>query len=219
MAPDTGEFLVIGLGRFGASVARTLDSLGYDVLAIDADLALVQAFADELPNVMQADASDVRVLRQLGAADVTTAVVCIGSSIEASVLTTVALADIGVPNIWAKAVSPQHGQILERVGAHHVMHPEVEMGVRVAHLLTGRMSEYVELDEDFVLVETKVPPAMVGKRLGDVGSAEQIGVTVVCVQPQGSRFAPANPDTVLGADDLLIAAGSRSSVDEFVGRA
>ena len=121
--------LVIGLGRFGSAVAHELERLGFEVLGIDADAKLVQAHADVLTHVVQADTSDnVEVLLQLGAAEFDSAVVGIGSDVEASILTTAALVDVGIPNIWAKAVTASHGRILSRIGAHHVVYPEHEMG-------------------------------------------------------------------------------------------
>ncbi|MET0909290.1 MAG: TrkA family potassium uptake protein, partial [Ilumatobacteraceae bacterium] len=146
-----GEVVVIGLGRFGSALALTLVEMGFEVLGVDADAVRVQEHSGSLTQVVQADTTSERALRQLGVADTVTAVVCIGSDIEASILTTAALADLNVPNIWAKAVTPAHGNILTRVGAHNVVFPEAEMGKRLARLVTGSLIEYVALDDDFVL--------------------------------------------------------------------
>lgn len=213
-----GEILVIGLGRFGSSVARTLIDMGYEVLGVDFDDDTVQEHADVLTHVVQADTTNERALRQIGAADVTTAVVCIGTDVESSVLTTVQLADLGIPNIWAKAITDAHGKILERVGAHHVVFPEADMGARVAHLLTGQALEYVELDDDFVLVEARAPEGVLGVRLGDAGLRAKYAVTVVCVKAPGSSFTYAARETVLGRDDLIVVAGHRADVDRFLDR-
>jgi Trk K+ transport system NAD-binding subunit len=145
--------LVIGLGRFGSALAETLMELGHDVLGVDADPKIVQDHADDLTHVLEADATDIEVLRQLGAGEFGRAVVAIGTDLEASILTASVLGELGVPDIWAKAITVAHGRILERVGAHHVVYPEHDMGRRVAHLLTGRMIEFVQLDEGFALVE------------------------------------------------------------------
>jgi len=128
---------VVGLGRFGAAVALTLVRDGVEVLAIDDDAKLVERWADELTHVVQADSTDEEVLRALGVGQFEHAVVAIGTNLEASVLTVLALVEAGVPDIWAKAVSDKHGRVLERVGAHHVVYPETSMGERVAHVLTG----------------------------------------------------------------------------------
>ncbi len=162
-----GEIVVIGLGRFGSALASTLVEMGHEVLGLDADEERVQQHAGVLTHVAQADTTDERTLRQLGVADAVTAVVAIGADVESSVLTTGALVDLGVPNIWAKALTDSHGRILQRVGAHHVVFPEAEMGSRVARLVTGALIEYFALDDDFVLIEMVVPKGLAGKRLGD----------------------------------------------------
>ena len=130
---EASSIVVIGLGRFGTAVAQSLVQMGKEVLAIDEDFDLVQRWADELTHVVQADSTDEEALRQLGVGDFDRAVVAIGADIEASVLTVLALAESGVADIWAKAITRKHGQILERVGAHHVVFPERSMGERVAH--------------------------------------------------------------------------------------
>ena len=135
--------VVVGLGRFGTELAATLMDLGRDVLAIERDPELVERFKQKATLVVQADATSVDVLRDLGVASVETAVVAIGTSLEASVLTTLALHEVGVQNIWAKAVSGSHEQILQKVGATHIVFPELAMGRRVARLLAHRVKSYV----------------------------------------------------------------------------
>lgn len=212
-----GEILVIGLGRFGSAVANTLVEMGHEVLGVDTDLERVQEHADALTHVVQADATSEKTLRQLGAADLVTALVCIGNDVEASVLTAAALVDVGVRSIWAKAITEAHGRILRRVGAHHVVFPEAEMGNRVAHLVTGSMLEYIALDENFVLVEMRAPDALVGRELGEAGLRAKYRVTVVCVKPQGEAFTYATRETVIHTDDLIVVAGHRDDVTRFSG--
>lgn len=209
------EILVIGLGRFGSSLAHTLIDMGYEVLGVDTDAVRVQEHADALTHVVEADCTTERALRQIGASDIKTAVVCIGSDVESSVLTTVALVDLGIPNIWAKAITKPHGTILERVGAHHVVFPEAEMGARVAHLLTGRMMEYFALDDSFVLVETTTPPWLVDVPLAATNLRARFNITVVCVKHQGQPFTYATSETTLGSDDLIVVAGHRVDVERF----
>ena len=136
-----GEIVVIGLGRFGSSLAYTLIGMGFEVLGVDADAERVQEHAGALTHVVQADSTSERALKQIGASEAVTVAVCIGTDIEASVLTTAAVVDLGVRNVWAKAITEAHGRILQRVGAHHVVFPEAEMGSRVAHLLTCHPAE------------------------------------------------------------------------------
>ena len=130
-----GAVLVIGLGRFGGATAGELDRLDREVLAVDSRLDLVQKWAERITHAVQADVTKIEALQQLGASEFPTAVVAVGSSIEASVLITANLVDLGIPDIWAKAISKSHGQILTRIGANHVIYPEAEAGERVAHLL------------------------------------------------------------------------------------
>ena len=210
-----GEIIVIGLGRFGSSLASTLIEMGHEVLGIDADETRVQQHAELLTHVVQADTTSEKTLRQLGVGDAVTAVVAIGADIEASVLTTGALVDIDVPNIWAKALTQSHGRILQRVGAHHVVFPEAEMGSRVARLLTGALIEYLALDDDFVLIETQVPRTLAGKRLGDTDLRAHFKVTVVCIKPEGQAFTYAESATVLGEHDLIVVAGHRGDIERF----
>jgi trk system potassium uptake protein len=212
--PDDGV-LVIGLGRFGSALAETLMGLGQQVLGVDADQRIVQDLADQLTHVVQADSTDIEALRQLGAGEFGRAVVGIGTDLEASILTTSVLVDLEVADIWAKAISAPHGRILQRVGAHHVVFPEHDMGRRVAHLVTGRMIEFVQLDEGFALVELKPPRQIVGRTLGDAQVRKRYGITVVCIKPAGGSFTYATQETAPGPDDILVVAGETGRVQGF----
>jgi trk system potassium uptake protein len=213
--PRETEVLVLGLGRFGMALATTLVELGHDVLGVDTDPQLVQEAADHLTHVAEADATNAKALAQLGVADFSAAVVGIGNDIEASILATAALVDAGVPAIWAKAVTEAHGRILERVGAHQVVFPEHDMGERVAHLVTGRMMDYIQLDEGFALVETAVPSELWGVTLADSGIRQRHGVTVVCIKPKGHPFTYATPTTVIAPEDILLVAGEATACERF----
>lgn len=209
------DILVVGLGRFGRALAETLVSLGHEVLGVDRDHRAVQEAASALTHVVEADSTDSESLRQLGAADFGHAIVAIGSDLEASILTTAALSDLGIPDIWSKAVTDSHGQILERVGAHHVVFPEHEMGERVAHLVTGRMLDFIELDENFALAETRAPEEMIGRTLGEVGVRRRYGVTVVCIKHRGGNFTYATADTAVEKGDILLVAGETAQAERF----
>jgi trk system potassium uptake protein TrkA len=213
--PADAPVLVIGLGRFGAATAGQLDRLDRDVLAIDEDSALVQKWADRLTHTVQADATSVDALRQLGAKDFPIAVVAVGSSIEASVLITANLVDLGVRQIWAKAVSRAHGTILSRIGAHHVVYPEAEAGERVAHLVSNRMLDYIQFDDDFAIVKMRPPRPLRGIPLGQSGLRSKYGVTVVGVKTEGRDFTYADTQTVLHDDDLIIVSGSVTDLEHF----
>lgn len=206
---------VVGLGRFGSALAETLVGLGVEVLAIDADPQLVNDFAEILPTVRRADGSSQNALRQLGIEQFDAAVVAIGTGIEASILTTAALVDVGVPTVWAKAITAEHGRILERVGAHHVVFPEKQMGERVAHAVTGAVVDYFTLDEGFVIAELEAPAQFVGRTLQDAAIRQKHGVTVVCIKPTGKPFTYATAETMISKRDLLVIAGATEQVDAF----
>jgi trk system potassium uptake protein len=211
--------VVIGLGRFGSALALELTSLGTEVLGIDSDAKVVQALSGQLPHTVTADTTDIEALRQLGVAEFTRAIVAIGTDIQASILTTSLLVELEVPDIWAKAISRQHGNILHRVGAHHVVLPEHDMGERVAHLLTGRILDYIEVDEDFAMVKTKPPRDIVGKPLRETGLRRKYGVTIVAVkseaQGQQTIFTYATPETTLMYGDIILVVGKIKDVGRF----
>ncbi|MGP3972137.1 potassium channel family protein [Streptomyces sp. 6N223] len=214
---DTSDqrIAVIGLGRFGSSLAEELMRRGWDVLGIDEDERLVQRYSDFLTHAAVADCTDPEVLRQLGVHEFTSAVVAIGTDIEASILTCSNLLEEGVPNIWAKAISRQHGKILERLGAHHVVLPEHEMGERVAHLVTGRMLDFIEFDDDYALVKTVAPDVATGVPLRESAVRTKHGVTVVGIKRPGQDFTYATADTVVEPGDVIIVTGKTPAVESF----
>lgn len=207
--------VVVGLGRFGSALARELVTHGSEVLAIDSNQTLVQQYADELTHVAVADTTDMEALEQLGVPDFPHAVVGIGSNMEASILTTSLLADFRIPKIWAKATSRRHGQILERVGAHQVVLPEHDMGERVAHLVTGRMIDYIEFDTDYAMAKTSAPRTSIGKTLTASGLRQHFDITVVAIKHRGGEFSYATADTVVAAGDVLIVSGRIEEVERF----
>ena len=213
--PNPEAVAVIGLGRFGTAVAETLLKAGHDVLVIDSDEKRVQLLADEMPHVIQADTTDPDALRQIGLADFQRVVVAIGSDVEASVLTVMGLTDLGIPQIWAKAVHQTHGRILERVGAHNVVYPEERMGRQVARLVTGKMIDAIEFDEDFSIVKTRAPQALVGSLLGIIDTMKDYGVAIIGVKPKDGPFRHVTQDIVIQADDLLVVAGCNESCEAF----
>lgn len=207
--------LVIGLGRFGASIALTLEKLGTEVLAIDADEGLVQKYSGLLTHVVRADATQPEVLDQIGAGDFSFAVVGVGTTIEASVLITANLVDQGKPVIWAKAISAAHGKILQRIGAHHVVYPEADAGKRVAHLVNGRLMDFIEFDDDFAIVKMRPPHEVQGMTLAESDIRQRHGVTVVGVKSPGKDFTYAVPETMVAAHDLLIVSGRTELIEKF----
>ncbi|MEU5875825.1 TrkA family potassium uptake protein [Glycomyces sp. NPDC047369] len=206
---------VIGLGRFGSAVAESLTRLGHEVLAIDERPEIVQRASETLTHVVQADSTESAVLIQLGIGEFDHVVVAIGTDIEASVLTVLACEEAGVREIWAKAINAKHGQILHRTGAHHVVYPEWAMGERVAHLVSGRMLDFIEFDDGFAIVKTKAPTEAVGKTLAESRLRSKYGVTVVGVKQPDRDFTYATPDTVVSEGDTLIVSGATTKVEAF----
>ena len=212
--PSRDSVLVIGLGRFGYAVARSLVHMGHEVLAVDERPEIVQRYASEFTHVVAADTTDTEALRQIGAEQFDVAVVGIGTDLEASVLTVLSLLDLGVDEVWAKAISGKHAAILERVGATHVIRPESQMGKRVAHLVTGTMTDYVEFD-GFAIARTGIPENFAGKQLKDTGLRGEYGITVVAVKSGPADFEYAGADTVVHTGDELIVSGPTKKVERF----
>ena len=207
--------LVIGLGRFGAATAGQLQRLGREVLAVDDDASLVQKWAERVTHAVQADARSLEALRQIGADEFSIAVVATGSSIESSVLITANLVDLKIPQIWSKAISQSHGKILARIGANHVIYPEAEAGERVAHLLSGRMIDFIEFDDDFVLVKMYPPKPIRGLSLTESEVRSKYRITVVGVKSPGKPFTYATEQTVVSNHDLIIVSGTEADIDRF----
>lgn len=207
--------LVIGLGRFGAATAGQLQRLGREVLAVDEDPNLVQKWAERVTHAVQADARSLDALRQIGADEFSIAVVATGSSIESSVLITANLVDLKIPQIWSKAISQSHGKILARIGANHVIYPEAEAGERVAHLLSGRMIDFIEFDDDFVLVKMYPPKPIRGLSLTESQVRSKYRITVVGVKSPGKPFTYATEQTVVSNHDLIIVSGTEADIDRF----
>ena len=213
--PHDAPVLIIGLGRFGAATAGQLARLDREVLAVDTDMTLVQKWSDRITHSVQADARSIDALRQLGAQDFQIAVCAVGSSIEASVLVTANLVDLGIPQIWAKAINQSHSKILARIGANHVISPEAEAGERVAHLVSGRMLDYIQFDDDFAIVKMYPPSYVRGKPLAESKIRSRFNLTVVGVKSPGGEFTYATPETVVSNHDLIIVSGHQNDIERF----
>ncbi|MDG4794109.1 TrkA family potassium uptake protein [Micromonospora sp. WMMD1082] len=211
----SGGIAVIGLGRFGCHLAESLNALGHEVLAVDHNAQQVQKWSPVLDQVAQADATDGAALRQLGLSEVQRVVVAIGASVEASVLTVLALVELGIPQIWARATSGQHAKILSSVGAHHVIFPEAETGERLAHLIASRMLDFVEFGDAFAIARIRVPETLVGRPTSEV-RLKRYGVRVIGVrQPGENRYRYVSDGLELTRDSTLIVEGTIDQVQRF----
>lgn len=212
----TKQFAVIGLGRFGTSVARTLYRFGYEVLAIDADEERVQRFSSEVTHVVQMDTTDEASLKELGIRNFDIVVVAIGEDIQANVLTTLLLKDMGVPYIIAKAQNELHGKMLDKIGADHVVYPERDMGKRVAHhMISNNVLEFVELSPDLGIVEITAPERLAGKTLSEANLRVEYEVNVVAIKRGDELIVPPLPNEAIRRGDILIVVGGTKGVQKL----
>ena len=216
------HFGVIGLGRFGSAMAMTLTELGHDVIGVDGDEARVQQLADVITHALQIDATDERALRAAGIQDVDVAVVSIGENIESSLLVVMQLRELGIDTIVAKAVTPLHGRILEKLGVSRVIFPEREMAIRIAHsLVMPNVIDYIELSRDFSIVEVPAPDAFVGRTLKQLELRPRLGLTLIAIKRQDdagggivTNIAPAADETIR-AGDVLALLGSNERLNQL----
>jgi trk system potassium uptake protein TrkA len=206
---------ILGLGRFGTSLALELMKEDVDVLAVDSDQRIVQSLAGRLTQVVSADTTSEEALRQLSVHEFYRVVIAVGTHLEASILTATVCLGFETPEIWAKAVSDQHAKILSLLGVHHIVQPEHDMGKRVAHLVAGRMMDYMEFEDGYAMVKTSPPSAIVGQPLRASEVRRRFGVTIVAIKRPGEDFTYATPETVVNRGDVIIASGKTHQVEHF----
>ncbi|WP_106850264.1 TrkA family potassium uptake protein [Blastococcus sp. Marseille-P5729] len=209
------QVVVIGLGRFGSSLALELERNGTEVLGIDAMMKNVQPLVGELTHVVQADATDEEAMRQLGVHEFERAVIAIGTHLESSILATSMVRGFGVQEIWAKAMTEAHARILRQLDVKNIVRPEADMGKRVAHLIGGRQLDYIEFDDGYALIKMRPPTVALGVPLGESDIRQRFGVTVVGVKRIGQPFTYATNETVLELEDIIIISGDRRKVEAF----
>jgi trk system potassium uptake protein TrkA len=212
---EADSVVVIGLGRFGSALALELMQSGTEVLGIDGDEEIVQAHNGLLTHVVRADSTKEETLRQLGVPEFSSVVVAIGGDIQANILTASLLLKLGIPNIWAKAVSEPHGEILNQLGVGHVIFPEKDMGKRVAHLVRGVMQDYIEIGENFALVKMPAPKDVIGIPLSATKVRATHGVTITAFNRPGAGWSYTSVDTVLEAGDVILIAGESRRIEAF----
>ena len=207
------------MGLVGTSLIRTLDSLGHEVLGVDRDEDLIQDLSDELPNahLVAANAAEREVLRDLGLEQFDGAAVTIGEeNIEANILVTLILKDLGIPLVFSRANDPLHRKVLERVGADHVIQPEKEFGEFLARQMASPgIQDYLDLGEDEALIEIEVPNEWVGKTLKDLQLHRKKDLTVLAIKNKGQGGALPQPDTPLEEGTVLVVGGPKKELDKF----
>jgi trk system potassium uptake protein TrkA len=207
------QIVVLGLGRFGSAVARTLQELGHEVLGIDSDPDIVEMLSSEMTHAVCCDCTDEQSLRTLGLRNFDAAVVAIGHDVQASILATVLLKELGVPLVVAKAAGDLHGRTLAKVGADRVIYPERDMGARVAHsLLTGSLMDYIELSPEYTIMEMAAPPKMVGKTLRELNLRSRFGINVMAIKTGDEINAGLVATDVVKDGDTLVLLGSNDAM-------
>lgn len=197
-------YAVIGLGRFGSAVATTLAEMGEEVIGIDSDEEKVRQLADVLAQAVQLEASDIKALREVGVQDVDTAVISIGENIEASLLVVMQVKELGVETVIAKAVTPLHGRILQKLGVTRVIFPEREMAVRVAHsLVVPNVLDYIEVSKDYSIVDIEAPAAFAGQSLKELALRPSYGLTLIAIKRKGSGSMPEITIVAPSADERI----------------
>lgn len=211
------QFAVIGIGRFGASVAAKLYEMGYDVLAIDTSESRIDGIVDRVTHAVVADSTSEAALKSLGISNFDVVIVAIGQDIQASILTTLVLKEMGVKQIVTKALTEQHGKVLQKIGADRIVFPERDMGIRVANNLAAtNVLDFIELSPDFSIVELIATTEMVGKSLKELDLRAKFGVNVLAIRTTDKKInvSPAASDKIQ-AGDLLIMVGENSSLQKL----
>lgn len=209
------QFVVIGLGRFGSSVAKTLTDNGYDVLAIDQDNQIIQDISNSVTHAVEADATDDKALETLGIRNFDVAIVSIGDNLHANILSTLILKELGVPYVIVKAQDNLHGKVLTKVGADRVVYPERDMGERIANnLISSNVLDYLEFAPNYSVVEVMASEKMIGKTLAELGFRNKYDVNVMAIKSgQELNMTPGANDKIK-EDDTLIVMGKNENLDK-----
>lgn len=211
------EFAVIGLGRFGTSLAKALEGQGLTVLGVDRDLSLVQRYSHDLSQTLALDATDEEAVREAGIEDYPSVAVAIGANFEASLMTCVALKAVGVRNVICKASTTTHRDILLKVGVDRVVLPEHEGGARLAtEIAYPQLVARIDLTPDATITEVRVPPALVGRTLEEIGLGATYGLTALAFVRRGKASIPAPIHELLRDGDRLVVFGRPAATQRFI---
>ncbi len=210
------DFAVIGLGTFGGSICKELSKMGMEVLAIDKDEHIVADYSRIATQAVVADAEEEQVLRELGIWNFDHVIVAIGNDIQSSILITIMLKELGVKKVTAKALNDIHEKVLRKVGADHVVHPERDMGRRLAHnLISSNVLEYLALSDKYSIVELQVNGPIVGRSLIDLNVRARYGINVVAIKRNEDLIVSNVAEEMLRENDILIAIGSDEDIARF----
>lgn len=210
------QFAVIGLGRFGGSVCKELKRLGHEVLAIDSDEERVNAYAALSTYAVQTNATDENALNSLGIRNFDYVIVAIGDNIQSSILCTLLLKELGVKNVWVKAQSNYHHKVLEKIGADRIIHPEYDMGIRIAHyLVSEKIIDYIELSPDYSIVELKATTKVTNYSIADLNVRAKYGCTILGIKRGEDIIISPHPSEFIQEKDILIIVGRNNELKKF----
>ena len=209
------SYIVIGLGLFGSSLAKNLCKLGAEVLAMDIHSELVQQIANDVTHAVVGDGQDKEVLKALGVRNFDCAIIAIGEDLAASVLTTMNLKELGVPYIFCKARNETHRRVLEKLGVDRVVIPEQEHAQRLARTLTcHNVLDYIELSEDYGILELPAPKDWVGKTIRELNVRAKLGVNVIAVQSNGKTNVAPGGDYIVDRGDVMVIIGDTFALEK-----
>ncbi|MCT4599138.1 MAG: TrkA family potassium uptake protein [Vallitalea sp.] len=210
------DFVVFGLGKFGRSVAESLSLNGCDVLAIDKNEEIIQDIASTVTHAVQADVTDQDALTALGVRNFDAAIVAISNDMQSSIMATILVKELGVPYVLAKAQNEIHKKVLEKVGADKVVFPEREIGVRIANnLISENFVDYIELSEDYSIVEISILDEWVGNNLRDLNMRAKYGINVMAIRKGVNITITPGPDVILEEGDILVVIGSNKDLKKI----
>ncbi|WP_409345039.1 potassium channel family protein [Paenibacillus sp. MBLB4367] len=210
------QYAVIGLGRFGSSLAKELIELGFEVLGIDQDEEIVDEMSNVLTHTVVADATDEEVLKSLGIRNFDCAVVAIGDDIQASIMAAILLKDLGVKKVVAKALSELHGKVLNKIGVDRIIYPERDMGIRVAHqLVSPNLLDYIELSKEYTIAELSVTRRISGMTLRQLDTRKKYGCSVVAINKRGGIVIAPTAEEVVDERDIMVVIGTNEQIEDF----
>lgn len=210
------QFAVIGLGRFGSSVAKQIAELGHEVLGVDKNLQVVDDMNQCLTHTVVADTTDEEALRSIGIRNMDCVVVAIGDDIQASILTSIILKDLGIKKVVAKALSPLHGKVLKRIGVDRVIYPERDMGVRVANqLVSPNLLDYIELSRNYTIAEISATKKIAGHTLMHLDTRARYGCTIVAINKKDDVVIAPTAEDILEQGDIMVVIGTNEQIDRF----
>jgi len=210
------QYIVIGCGRFGSSVATTMHLLGHEVMAIDKNEDIIQNIADKVTHAAIVDVIDEQSLRALGIGNFDVAIIAIGSDIRASIMATIIAKEAGVSQVVCKATDELQAKVLYKIGADRVVFPERDMGVRVAHnIVSDNILDHIELDPEYSIVEIVTPKSWIGKTLIDLDLRAKYEITVLAIKTGKTINVTPSPDEELKAGSILVIIGQNTRISEI----